>query len=106
MPFVEVEKNGVGRTGSDLIYITENRVVIGKKLIQQFFKDITKLSVFIDGENKKIGLKPNADGPFKIMHHGHTFFCCSQITKNIKGHFTPTWDAKQGMLIFDYEKKP
>lgn len=93
------------RQRTDFIRISSSQIFISKSIMDNFLKEIERISIFLDEENKKIGIKPNPDGAYKISKgcHAHSVKCTS-IGKVVHGYFTPYWDNKLGMLIFDYDK--
>jgi len=88
-PFVRIYKNG--------------RVVICASLVREYFQG-KKVKVFIDEENKKVGLKPDSEGYKLTCFSGGFSIRCYPLAKVINGVFHPEWSEKYKMLIFSYLK--
>ena len=77
-------------------------MTISKKLIDDYL-DKGRISIFLDEIHKKIGLKSNPNGQYKISQGNHRWSVrCTEICNLVNGYFYPEWSKKYKMLIFSY----
>jgi len=99
--FVKIEKK------------TENSITIRRKgygvslripkpLREKYFPE-RKLNIYVDRENKLLGLQPRPKGVFKIYSDGTVW--SSELTRyRIKpGTYRSNWSEEHGMLIIEVE---
>lgn len=88
---------------TNFIRISESQIFISKSIMDKFLNKAEYASIFIDDENKIIGIKPNPDGAYKISKGNHSFSIkCTQVGKLVQGYYYPSWDSSLNMLVFNY----
>ena len=75
---------------------------IPKPLREKYFSEY-RLDIFVDRENKLLGLQPHSEGAFKIYRDGSIW--CSELGKyKIKpGTYQSNWSGEYKMLIAEIE---
>jgi len=98
MPFIKIEK----QNGSDFINIKKQRITISKSIYDKYFFPKNHISIFLDNDNKKIGLKPSDDGYSVYLTNNVREFKCAKLSNIMNGRFIPKWSDKHSMLLISY----
>lgn len=105
MPFVDVTKP----TNQEFINIRKRRITISKRLVDNYFTGgfgvylaTSKIRVFLDKDNKKVGLQSSEEGYTIFNNNDCREFKCAQLCNLVSGKFYPKWDEEHKMLVFLY----
>jgi hypothetical protein len=101
MPFEEIKQL------KDFIRVhNDSEITISKSLTAYFIRNdaLMRVKVFIDEDNKLVGLMPSEEG-YKLSNNGGGYsICCKVLAEKLPTkEFFPKWDKKQHMLVFSYE---
>lgn len=102
MPFKEIKQP------EKFIRVHEKEITISKSLFPLllkgvFSKELPRIKVFVDDENRLIGLQPALEG-YKLSQHGGSFAInCIELKRKLeKKDYYPEWSKKHKMLIFSF----
>jgi hypothetical protein len=97
MPFEEVKP----KTGFVHI-VRRGEITVSTSLVLAHLS-ADRVSIFIDKENQKIGIKPSTNGAYKLSKYQNFYrIKCVPVSKVAEGYFYPEWNEEFGMLIFNY----
>jgi hypothetical protein len=102
MPFKEIKPL------KDFIRVHDKGITISTSLIIFFIenidaKELLKVRLFVDEENKLVGLQPSKEG-YKLSPHGGGYIItCMSLSKKLeKKEYFPKWSKEHKMLIFSF----